>query len=253
MYGGYNVGFGPATYHNGAIYSDPRIAMYLGMGLHQMPGDVWWRTWRTLPPKQCSTDPDFSWQGQAPGGHWTTIHDPLSGKDFRVWEGHYTYPGTSLKYLPTWAGGMFEGLDGRPGRARDDVGTAQLRPRRPAHRTGADQVRDAAARRQGVGHVAVEHRRRLRRLRRVRRAGPCLPDRSAAVAERVAGPEPGDDGDAARVVPRTGRRPAAGLREHRTAAPALPGQSTPRTAASTTRSTRPPAPSGIAVWCSTSR
>jgi hypothetical protein len=110
MYGGYNVGFGPATYHNGAIYSDPRIAMYLGMGMHQMPGDVWWRTWRTLPPKQCSTDPDFSWQGQAPGGYWTTIHDPLSGKDFRVWEGHYTYPGTSLKYVPTWGGGMFEGL-----------------------------------------------------------------------------------------------------------------------------------------------
>jgi hypothetical protein len=104
------VGYGPATYHNGALFSDPRIAMYLGMGLHQMPGDVWWRTWRTLPPKQCSTDPDFSWQGQNPGGYWTTITDPLSGKNFRVWEGHYTYPGTHLTYLPTWAGGMFEGL-----------------------------------------------------------------------------------------------------------------------------------------------
>jgi hypothetical protein len=110
MYGGYNVGYGPATYHNGALFSDPRIAMYLGMGLHQMPGDVWWRTWRTLPPKQCSTDPDFSWQGQNPGGYWKTVHDPLSGKDFNVWEGHYTYPGTSLKFIPTWAGGMFEGL-----------------------------------------------------------------------------------------------------------------------------------------------
>ena len=40
--------------------------MYMGMGMHQMPGDVWWRTWRTLPPKQCSTDPDFSSQGQWP-------------------------------------------------------------------------------------------------------------------------------------------------------------------------------------------
>jgi hypothetical protein len=68
MYGGYYVGQGPAGYHNGALYSDPRIAMYVGMGLHQMPGDVWWRTWRTLPPKQCATDPDFSWQGQAPTG-----------------------------------------------------------------------------------------------------------------------------------------------------------------------------------------
>jgi hypothetical protein len=111
MYGGYYAGVGPAGYHNGAIYSDPRIAMYLGMGLHQMPGDVWWRTWRTLPPKRCATDPDFSWQGQWPvAGYWTTIRDPLSGKDFDVWEGHYVYPGTSLAYLPTWAGGMFEAL-----------------------------------------------------------------------------------------------------------------------------------------------
>jgi hypothetical protein len=111
MYGGYYAGVGPAGYHNGAIYSDPRIAMYIGIGRHQMPGAVWWRTWRTLPPQQCPTDPDFSWQGQWPvGGYWTTIADPQSGKTFRVWEGHYTYPGTSLNFLPTWAGGMFEAL-----------------------------------------------------------------------------------------------------------------------------------------------
>lgn len=111
MYGGYYVGTGPAGYHNGAIYSDPRIAMYLGMGLHQMPTDVWWRTWRTLPPKQCDTDPDFSWQGQSqPQGYWTTVTDPQSGKRFRVWEGHYTYPGTDLRFLPTYNGGMFEAL-----------------------------------------------------------------------------------------------------------------------------------------------
>jgi hypothetical protein len=111
MYGGYYDGVGPAGYHNGALYSDPRIAMYMGMGLHEMPGDVWWRTWRTLPPKQCDSDPDFSWQGQWPvPGYWTTIHDPLSGKDFRVWEGHYDYPGSSLTFIPTYNGGMFEGL-----------------------------------------------------------------------------------------------------------------------------------------------
>ncbi len=111
QYGGYYVDQGPAGYHNGALYSDPRISIYVGMGLHQIPGDVWWRTWRTLPPKQCPTDPDFSWQGQpAPQGYWTTIHDPQSHKAFRVWEGHYTYPGTSLKYIPTFAGGTFEGL-----------------------------------------------------------------------------------------------------------------------------------------------
>jgi hypothetical protein len=111
MYGGYYVDQGPAGYHNGALYSDPRIAMYVGMGRHQMPGDVWWRSWRTLPPQRCPTDPDFSWQGQWPvPGHWQTYTDPQSGKQFNVWEGHYVYPGTSLTFVPTWAGGMFEGL-----------------------------------------------------------------------------------------------------------------------------------------------
>jgi hypothetical protein len=110
MYGGFYVDQGPAGYHNGALYSDPRIAMYIGMGLRQMPGDVWWRTWRTLPPKQCPTDPDFSFQGQWPvPGYWQAYTDPQSGKLFNVWEGHYVFPGTSLTYVPTWAGGMFEG------------------------------------------------------------------------------------------------------------------------------------------------
>jgi hypothetical protein len=111
MYGGYYADQGPAGYHNGALYSDPRIAVYIGMGLRQMPGNVWWRSWRTLPPQQCSTDPDFSWQGQWPvPGHWATYTDPQSGQKFRVWEGHYVYPGTKLTYVPTWAGGMFEAL-----------------------------------------------------------------------------------------------------------------------------------------------
>jgi Putative glucoamylase/Protein of unknown function (DUF3131) len=111
MYGGFYVGVGPAPYHVDTLYSDPRIAIYMGMGMHQMPGDIWWRTWRTLPPKQCATDPDFSWQGQWPTpGYWQTITDPQSGRQFNVWEGHYTYPGTSLTFVPTFAGGMFEGL-----------------------------------------------------------------------------------------------------------------------------------------------
>jgi hypothetical protein len=123
MYGGYYVGLPPDQgdnashyYHNGAFYSDPRISAYIGMGLHQMPGNVWWRSWRELPPKapfaDCqATDPDFSWQGQWPmGGHWQTYTDPQSGQQFPVWEGHYTYPGTDLKFIPTYSGGMFEGL-----------------------------------------------------------------------------------------------------------------------------------------------
>lgn len=116
MWGGYYVGlpFDQGTnwqhyYHNGALYSDPRISAYIGMGLHQMPGDVWWRSWRTLPPQQCPSDPDFSWQGQWPvGGYWQVYVDPQSGKPFKVWEGHYTYPGSDLTYVPTFAGGMFE-------------------------------------------------------------------------------------------------------------------------------------------------
>jgi hypothetical protein len=111
MHGAYYVDQGPASYHVDTLYSDPRIAIYIGMGMHQLPGDVWWRTWRTLPPKQCSTDPDFSTQGQwPPAGYWQTYTDPQSGKKFNVWEGHYTYPGTSLTFVPTYAGGMFEGL-----------------------------------------------------------------------------------------------------------------------------------------------
>jgi Putative glucoamylase/Protein of unknown function (DUF3131) len=123
MYGGYYVGLPPDQgdnwthyYHNGAFYSDPRISAYIGMGLHQMPGNVWWRSWRMLPPPapfaDCqSADPDFSWQGQWPmAGSWQTYSDPQSGQKFPVWEGHYTYPGTNLSFIPTYSGGMFEGL-----------------------------------------------------------------------------------------------------------------------------------------------
>jgi Putative glucoamylase/Protein of unknown function (DUF3131) len=121
MFGGYYVGLPPYQgndlanyYHNGAFYSDPRISAYIGMGLRQMPGNVWWRSWRELPPKapfaDCqATDPDFSWQGQYPmGGYWQTYTDPVSGQKFEVWEGHYTYPGTNLTFIPTYSGGMFE-------------------------------------------------------------------------------------------------------------------------------------------------
>jgi hypothetical protein len=123
MFGGFYVGLPPDQadnwthyYHNGALYSDPRISAYIGMGLHQMPGNVWWRSWRTLPPPapytDCqSTDPDFSWQGQwPPSGYWQTYADPQSGQQFNVWEGHYVYTGSDLTFVPTFAGGMFEGL-----------------------------------------------------------------------------------------------------------------------------------------------
>lgn len=123
MFGGYYVGKPPYQgtnwqhyYHNGAFYSDPRISAYIGMGLHQMPGNVWWKSWLELPPPSpapgCSaTDPDFSWQGQWPmNGYWKTYTDPQSGQQFLVWDGHYTYPGTDLTFIPTFSGGMFEAL-----------------------------------------------------------------------------------------------------------------------------------------------
>ncbi|HZC52862.1 MAG TPA: glucoamylase family protein [Mycobacterium sp.] len=123
MFGGYFVGLPPDVgdnwthyFHYGALYSDPRISAYIGMGLHQMPGNVWWRSWRTLPPPApfadcATTDPDFSWQGQWPvAGSWQTQTDPQSGQKFTVWEGHYTYTGSDLTFIPTFAGGMFEGL-----------------------------------------------------------------------------------------------------------------------------------------------
>ena len=123
MYGGYYAGLPPDQgdnwthyYHNGALYSDPRISAYIGMGLHQMPGNVWWRSWRELPPPapfpDCQTsDPDFSWQGQWPmPGSWQTYTDPQSGQRFPVWAGQYVYPGSDLAFIPSFAGGMFEGL-----------------------------------------------------------------------------------------------------------------------------------------------
>ncbi|KFI79096.1 glucoamylase family protein [Bifidobacterium mongoliense] len=114
QYGGLYVGSDNASdnmYHNGAQYSDPRISMYMGMGLGQMPGDVWWKTWRTLAPQQCDSDPDFtSWEGQIPQGFWTTVKDPISGGSFNVFEGNYTYPDSSYTFLPTYGGGQFEAL-----------------------------------------------------------------------------------------------------------------------------------------------
>jgi hypothetical protein len=41
-------------------------------------------------------------------GSWQTITDPQSGQQFPVWEGHYTYQGTDLNFIPTFGGGMFE-------------------------------------------------------------------------------------------------------------------------------------------------
>ena len=227
MFGGYYVGLPPDQgdnwthyYHNGALYSDPRISAYIGMGLHQMPGNVWWRSWRELPPPapfaDCqTTDPDFSWQGQWPmPGSWQTYTDPQSGQQFPVWEGHYTYPGSDLTFIPTFAGGMFEGLMANEVVPETSWGPHSFGLADASHRRGADQVRHRAAALPGLGHVAVQHARRHRRLRRLRRRGADVP--VLRLRRRRGPPQPWplavpwlrDRGrcDAACVLPCAGRR-----------------------------------------------
>ncbi len=101
MYGGYYAGVGPATFEYGLLNTDPRIAAYIGIGTNTLPGDVWWRTWRTLPA-------DFTWQTQTPAGPSVTYTDPYSRKSFAVVEGHYSYNG--ITYVPSWGGSEFEAL-----------------------------------------------------------------------------------------------------------------------------------------------
>jgi hypothetical protein len=123
MYGGWIVNQGPAGFHYGLLNTETRIAAYMGIGTHTMPGDVWWRTWRVLPstiptppPTGCAIDTaNFDWQGQyPPHGYWTVINDPQSGRPYNVLEGHYVYTGTTtfgnINFVPSWGGSMFEGL-----------------------------------------------------------------------------------------------------------------------------------------------
>ena len=69
----------PRGYHNGALYSDPADRHVHGMGLHQMPGDVWWRTWRTLPPQRCADRPRLLLAGSVAGARLLAdLHRPAS-------------------------------------------------------------------------------------------------------------------------------------------------------------------------------
>ncbi len=101
MYGGYYAGQGPAGFEYGNLNADSRIAAYVGIGTRELPGNVWWRTWRTLPRQ-------FTWQTQTPSGPTVVYHDPYSGKAFSVAEKHYRYQG--ITYVPSWGGSAFEAL-----------------------------------------------------------------------------------------------------------------------------------------------
>lgn len=100
MYGGYLVDQGPVGFEYGMLNTETRISAYVGIGTRTMPSDVWWRTWRTEPAQ-------FG-QKQTPQGSTSNVTDPLTGKTFPVFEGHYTSNG--IDYAPSWGGSVFEGL-----------------------------------------------------------------------------------------------------------------------------------------------
>jgi hypothetical protein len=107
QFGGYFADVGPAGFHYGLLNTETRIGASVGMGTHTMPGDVWWRTWRTLPRS-------FDWQGQPPQPvppKLVTYRDPQSGKPFTIDEAHYSWPiGTGVQFVPSWGGSQFEAL-----------------------------------------------------------------------------------------------------------------------------------------------
>ena len=123
MNGGYYAGLPPDQgdnwthdHHNGALYSDPGSPPTSGWGCTRCPATCGGAAGGSCRrPRRSRTarlsDPDFSWQGQWPmPGTWATYTDPQSGQPFPVWEGHYVYTGSDLSFIPTFAGGMFEGL-----------------------------------------------------------------------------------------------------------------------------------------------
>ncbi len=187
-----------------------------------------------LPPQLCPTDPAPS---ATPGtGYWQTYTDPQSGKQFDGVGGPLHLPRHVAHVRPDVRRRHVRGADGEPGRARDDLGTPQLRPRRPALGAGPGEVRDAGARLSGVGDVAVEHGRRHRQLRRLRGRGPGVRQRFAAGV--VHDLRHREHGQPARLGDRAAGAAAGGVRESGDAADALSRGSTPPTAGSTTRSTR---------------
>jgi len=86
-----------------AFYSDPRIAVYIGMGLGQMPATCGGKaggpsTAGAIRQLRCH-DPDFSVQGN---GQWVAVGriyaEPSIAPSLPCGEGHYTYPGTTIKF-----------------------------------------------------------------------------------------------------------------------------------------------------------
>ncbi|MGC8643774.1 MAG: glucoamylase family protein, partial [Isosphaeraceae bacterium] len=81
--------------HYGMLNSEARIASYLGIARNQLPRDVYFRMYRTLPRR-------LGPQQQLPSG---TTREYLGVK---VFEGSYLYRGARI--VPSWGGSMFEAL-----------------------------------------------------------------------------------------------------------------------------------------------
>ena len=252
---------GAGGYHNGALYSDPRIAdVHRDGPAPDARRRVVAHLAGAAAAKQCATDPDFSWQGQWPqDGDWKTDHRPAVAQDVQRLGGPLHLPGHLPEVHPDLRRRHVRGADGQRGRAGDDAGvrTASVSPTR-----GPSQVQIKYATEQlrypvwgmspsstaddtgGYGGFGVEGLTFPSRRRRTR------PPEPAAVAVRTCAAEttvtPHASFLALDIAPQAA---FANIQKLRRSTPT----STPPTAASTTRSTRPPERSGTGVWSSTSR
>ena len=181
----------------GLLNTETRIAAYIGIGTHQMPGDVWWRTWRTLPAS-------FDWQTQLPQG--PTVTFTTRSRARRSTSSRATTPTAASTTSPAGAGASSK-RSCRASSSRRRMGASELRRERPQLRAGLDCLRAERAPLPDLGTVPGEHARRHRRLRRIRRAPARLESRLLSVQR--------GRGDAACVVPRPHRHCRGGIREHR--------------------------------------
>jgi hypothetical protein len=81
--------------HYGMLNTEARIISYLGIARGQLPAELYYRMFRTLPET-------LGPQGQSPRGQ-TRDYGGV-----KVFEGSYTYRGVRL--VPSWGGSMFEAL-----------------------------------------------------------------------------------------------------------------------------------------------
>ena len=81
------------------LYGGTRIADYLAIGTKTVPGTLWWGLQQV---------PAGTSQRQQPVTTAVTVRDPQTGTVEHVTQGYYTYAG--IKFVPTFAGSMFQAL-----------------------------------------------------------------------------------------------------------------------------------------------